>query len=202
VDSFEWNKVFAAVIAGALLIMVLSTVSEGLFPEYHGGTEGFPVEVAEATSTAGAVVEEGPSLAELLAAGDVGKGERAFAACKACHTVDKGGRNATGPNLYGVLGRAIGSVDGFGYSSGLSSHGGNWDFAALDNWLTNPKKMVSDSKMIVRTSKANKRADLIVYLNAQSDNPLPLPEIVAAVEEAAGEAVDAVTEAVEGAGGE
>ena len=185
-DSFEWNKIFAAVISGALLIMVISTISGGLFPEYDGGTTGYPVEVAEA-STAGAVaVEEGPSLAELLVSADVKKGERAFSACKSCHTADEGGRNGTGPNLYNLVGRPVAGDASFGYSSSLAGFGGNWTYETLDTWLTNPKKMVAKTSMSYSgMRKAAKRADLIAYLRSLSAAPLPLPEIIAAeVEEA------------------
>ncbi len=196
-DSFEWNKVFAAVISGALLIMVISTVSGGLFPEYHGGTTGFPVEVAEATANGEAVVEEGPSLAELLAVADVDRGAREFAKCRACHSINEGGKNGTGPNLYGILGKAIASDATFNYSGGLSSHGGNWTYETLDVWLTAPKKMVSDTSMsFAGLRKADKRANLIAYLRTLSNSPLALPDVVAQVEEAADDAVSAVEEII------
>ncbi|UTW55334.1 cytochrome c family protein [Kordiimonas sp. SCSIO 12610] len=192
-DSFEWNKVFAAVISGALLIMVISTVSGGLFPEYHGGTTGFPVEVVEATAGGDAAVEEGPSLAELLAVADVDRGAREFAKCKACHSINEGGKNGTGPNLYGILGKAIASDSTFNYSGGLSSHGGDWTYEALDTWLTAPKKMVADTSMsFAGLRKADKRANLIAYLRTLSNSPLALPEVAAKVEDAVEEAVEAV----------
>lgn len=183
-DSFEWNKIFAAVISGALLIMVISTVSGGLFPEYDGGTSGFPVEVAEASTGGAAAVEEGPSLAELLASADAKKGERAFSACKSCHTADEGGRNGTGPNLYNILGRPVAGDASFGYSSGLAGFGGNWTYETLDTWLANPKKMVAKTSMSYGgMRKAAKRADLIAYLRSLSATPQPLPEAVAAAVE-------------------
>ena len=196
-DSFEWNKVFAAVISGALLIMVISTVSGGLFPEYHGGTSGFPVEVADATAGGDAAVEEGPSLAELLAVADIDRGAREFAKCRACHSINEGGKNGTGPNLYGILGKAIASDSTFNYSSGLTEHGGNWTYETLDVWLTAPKKMVSNTSMsFAGLRKADKRANLIAYLRTLSSNPLALPEVVAKVEDAASDVVAAAEEAV------
>jgi cytochrome c len=177
--------------------MVISTVSGGLFPEYHGGTTGFPVEVAEATANGEAVVEEGPSLAELLAAADIDRGAREFAKCRACHSINEGGKNGTGPNLYGILGKAIASDSTFNYSSGLTDHGGNWTYETLDVWLTAPKKMVSNTSMsFAGLRKADKRANLIAYLRTLSNNPLALPDVVTKVEEAVDDAVSVTEEVV------
>ena len=186
--SLESNKVFAAVLSSALLIMVISMVAESVFHEEQT-KPAFTIEVAS-TDAAEEVVEEGPSLAELLQTADASKGERQFAKCKSCHTVEKGGRDGTGPHLYGILGRDVAASDGFKYSGALSEHGGAWTYELLDEWLASPKKTVPGTSMaFAGIRKEEQRADLIAYLRSFSDNPPALPEVVA-VEEAAEEAVE------------
>ncbi len=189
VDSFEWNKVFAALIGSALLIMVISTISESMFHEEHE-KPAFTIEVAEA-GAAEVVEEEGPSLAELLAGADAGKGERQFAKCKACHTINKGGKDGTGPHLYGVLGRPVASVAGFKYSGDLSAVGGNWTYERLNEWLTNPKSVAKGTSMaFAGIRKDGQRADLIMYLRSMTDEQPELPS-VEEMAEAADEAMPA-----------
>ncbi|WP_286829950.1 MULTISPECIES: c-type cytochrome [Kordiimonas] len=190
--SLESNKVFAAVLSAALLIMVITTVSESVFHEEEA-KPAFTIEVASEEAT-DAVVEEGPSLAELLASADAGKGERQFAKCKACHTIGKDEGNRTGPNLYGVMGRQIGSHAGFNYSGALSGQDGNWTWEIMDQWLKSPKNTFDGTSMaFAGIRKEEQRADLMAYLNSFSDSPLELPA-AEAVEEAAEEAAPEATE--------
>ncbi len=115
-------------------------------------------------------------LAALLAAADPAKGAKVFRKCRACHTVNKGGRNMVGPNLWEVVGRAKATGAGFRYSSPLKRLGGTWTYTDLDGFLTNPKAFVQDTKMRISGIKqAAERADLIAFLRSLSDQPKPLP---------------------------
>lgn len=180
------NAVMAALLSGALIIMGIMTLGDTLFPSHDGGHGGehaalaYTIEVASAEGAAEeAEVEQGPTLAELLVNASAEKGARQFAKCKSCHNVDKGGRNGTGPNLYGILGRSVASAEGFRYSAALSEHGGTWDFAQMDAWLTSPKVAIPGNNMsFAGINKADQRADLIAYLNSNSDTPLALPAVV------------------------
>ena len=196
-DSFEWNKVFAAVIASALLIMVITTISDGLFPQTES-KPAFTIEVASAEPS-GTAVEEvaGPSLAELLANSDVAKGAKQWAKCKACHTVDKGGKHGTGPNLFGIMGRGVGAIDEFKYSALLAESTAVWTYDLMDKWLENPKKIFKGTTMgFGGIRKEKQRADLLAYLASMSDSPLPFPAVEAAAEAVVEEATQAVSEAV------
>lgn len=133
------------------------------------------------------VVEEGAAGAAavpfetLLASADVAKGEATFKKCMACHTITPGGANGIGPNLNGVMGKPVGKhAAGFAYSPDLSGHGGNWDWATMNAWLTNPKKFAAGTKMsFAGLPDGAERANLMAYLNSQGSN-LPLPAAPAA----------------------
>ncbi|MEO6388783.1 MAG: cytochrome c family protein [Croceibacterium sp.] len=148
---------------------------------------------------AGAVEEGGaqaaPDLGTLLAAADPAKGEGVFAKCMSCHTIDQGGVNGIGPNLYGTVGEPIGQgKGGFAFSSALSGVGGNWTYEALDHWLSSPKAMAPGTKMsFAGLSSPEDRANVIAFLKANGGGPdFPTPVAPAAAEtDAAAPAADA-----------
>ena len=129
----------------------------------------------------------GPDLGTLLAASDVAAGEKIFAKCAACHTINSGGANGIGPNLFGVLGTGIGKhAAGFAYSAALSGHGGNWDYANMDAWLKSPRGFADGTKMsFAGLSKAEDRANLMAYLKSMGGGPdFPAPAAPATAEAA------------------
>jgi cytochrome c len=111
----------------------------------------------------------------LLAAADPAKGEATFKKCMSCHTINSGGANGLGPNLYGVVGKPMAAHAGFAFSDALKGMGGKWDWASLNDWLKNPAVYVKGTKMtFAGISGGEERANLIAYMNAQGSN-LPLP---------------------------
>ena len=97
-----------------------------------------------------------------FADGDSSAGTKVFGRCAGCHTTD--GTSRTGPSLQGIVGRKAGSVTGFHYSKALADSGLVWTEPTLDNFLTNPMKMVPGTYMVIGVPSAKDRADLIAYL--------------------------------------
>lgn len=98
--------------------------------------------------------------------GDEAKGERAFKQlCLTCHTVDKGGKSAVGPNLWGFLGRKAGAAEGFAFSDPMKASGIVWDEQTLSEYLKDPKGRIPGNKMVfVGVKRPDQMADLIAYL--------------------------------------
>lgn len=121
----------------------------------------------------------GAEILPALAKADPKKGEASVALCKVCHSFDKGAPSPIGPNLYGVVGRKIASLEGFNYSPALKAKqsDGDWTFEHLDLWLTNPQAFASGTIMAFPgIPDLHTRADVIDFLRTKSDNPMPLPE--------------------------
>ncbi|WP_137178540.1 cytochrome c family protein [Roseomonas sp. AR75] len=109
--------------------------------------------------------------AQNAAAQDAAAGQRVFNQCRACHTIDQGGRNGVGPNLHGVVGRRAASIEGFRYSANmreLAEGGLTWTTENLNRYLTNPKDVVPRGSMaFAGLRQEQQRKDLIAYLEAQ-----------------------------------
>jgi cytochrome c len=178
-DSFEINKIVAAVLMVALLIIGIGKLSDVIFHVEKPKKPGYAVEVEEVTtvsSSTKASVEEKVDIAALMAMGDVTIGEKVFKKCAACHSIVKGGKNNIGPALYNVVGRKTGVVSDYKYSKALASYDKEWTFEELNGYLIKPAKWVKGTKMAFAGLRKEKdRASVIKYLNQNSDNPLPLP---------------------------
>lgn len=154
-------------------------VSSKIFHEERPEKMGYAIEGVEAEGEGGAA--SGPGLNTLLASADVAAGEKVFAKCAACHTVNQGGANGIGPNLYATVGEEIGhGKAGFAFSEALKGKGGTWTFEALDHWLKSPREFAPGTKMtFAGLGNPADRANLIAWLNTQGSN-LPLPAADAA----------------------
>jgi len=152
--------------AGAVDEMqVAATEGEDATPAQEETAAG---EAAAATETETVAAEEPaaaePSFAEMVAAADIAKGEKTFGKCKACHKLEEG-VNATGPSLFGVVGRDVGKAEGFRYSDGMASLGGQWTPERMGEFLTKPKNYVPGTKMsFAGLKKITDRANVIAYL--------------------------------------
>ena len=178
-DSFELNKIIAAILMVALLVIGLGKVADSVFYVKKPKKPGYQVEVesqfASGTSEAADVLEK-IDIAAIMTLGDVTSGEKIFKKCAACHSINKGGKNKIGPALYNVVGRAVGGVDEYKYSKALASYGKDWTFEELNGFLQKPATYLKGTKMSYAGLRKDKdRASIIKYLNKNGDNPKLLP---------------------------
>lgn len=180
----QFNTIAGWVLAGGIVALGSSIVASEVF---HGGrpdTMGYVVPGVVAEGEGG---EEEMPLAQAFTLVTAEDGEEVFRRCMSCHTVNQGGADGLGPNLYGVVGGPHAHRPGFAYSAGLAAMPGNWTFEALDDWLTRPSAYVEGTKMnFAGLSSIEDRAAVILYMNAQGSN-LPLPPPPAAEEVAEGD---------------
>ena len=179
-DSFELNKVIAAILMVALLIIGIGKLSNVIFYVEKPETPGYSIEVEQATvvssETSTQPTEDKIDIAALIAMGDLATGEKVFKKCAACHSIVKGGKNNIGPALYNVVGRKTGAVTDYKYSKALASFEKEWTFEELNGYLTKPAKWIKGTKMAFAGLRKEKdRASVIKYLNQNSDSPVPLP---------------------------
>ena len=177
--SFEINKIVAAILMVALLIIGISKLSNVLFYVEKPKSPGYAVEVEQASvtsETTSVVEEEKIDIAALMALGDISSGEKIFKKCAACHSIVKDGKNKIGPALYNVVGRQVGGVNDYKYSKALAEYGKSWTFEELNGFLLKPAKWIKGTKMAYAGLRKEKdRASIIKYLNENSDSPQPLP---------------------------
>ena len=178
-DSFEINKIVAAILLVGLLIIGIGKISNLIFHVEKPKKPGYVVEVEQKINASVSVettVEEKVDIAALLAMGDIATGEKVFKKCAACHSIVKGGKNNIGPALYNVVNRQVGIVSDYKYSKALSGYGKSWTFEELNGYLIKPAKWIKGTKMAFAGLRKEKdRASVILYLNKNSDKPLPLP---------------------------
>ena len=159
------------------IVALGSTIAAGkYFNDEPPATPGYPIAGVAEAGEGGGGEAAGPPIETLLASADPAKGAEVFKKCTACHTIAKGGPNGTGPNLWGAIGKPHGHVPGFSYSDALKGVAGVWDWNSLNEWLTSPRKYANGTKMtFAGLSKPEDRANVIAYLNQNSDSPLALP---------------------------
>lgn len=169
------NTIAGWVLAAAIVALGTSIVTGEAYHQERPEKMGYVVKGVEAAPGEAAPVVH--PVAFYLAQADAAKGADVFKKCQACHNADKGGPNALGPNLWGVIGGPIGEGrNGFAFSDALKSKGGDWDFAKLNEWLTSPKAFAPGTKMtFAGLSDPQDRANVIAFLDKQTDNPVPLP---------------------------
>ena len=183
-SSDLFNTAAGWVLFAAGLGLGLSIVAGKFF---HGSdpqrpeTLGYVIEGAE--EAGGEVAEMTMDEALNMEGVDISAGERVFAKCVACHTIDAGGANGTGPNLHGIMGANVGAVSGYTYSTAMTSFGGQWGWNEMSDWLANPRSYMDGTKMgFAGLSKIEDRAAVALYMNANGSD-LPVPEYVAVAAE-------------------
>jgi cytochrome c len=180
---FEANKVVAALLTAGVAALASGFIADLVFKDHEPVEHAYQIAAVGAdTASTGektaAPAEPQVPLATLLASADPAAGEKIANKCKACHTLDEGGANRVGPNLYGVVGRKIASHEGFSYDDALKAKSSEtWTYENLNAFLTSPKDWAPGTKMTFAGIKGAKdRASLLAYLRQQNANPPPLPQ--------------------------
>ncbi len=173
-----FNTISMSVLLVAAGTLGVNILSGELFKAEKPEKPGFAVAVADAPAAAGAAKEVKKTVAEVMANANAEKGAQVFKQCATCHTIDKGGANKVGPNLYGVVNRNHAAHEGFNYSAGMKAKAGDkWTFDALNDFIMNPKAAVPGTAMsFAGLKKDSDRGDLLAYLREQADTKADLPK--------------------------
>ena len=174
-NSFEIQKILSAILITVLIVFGISKVSNLIFDNSKNEVVSYKVDAPEG-NTKSLNSETSVDLSALFALADFDHGKKVFKKCAACHSVKKDGKNKTGVKLYGVVNRTVGGVSDYKYSKALKTYKKEWTFEELNGFLIKPAKWIKGNKMGFAGLKDDKdRASVILYLNQNSDNPLPLP---------------------------
>ena len=174
------NKIIVSIVLAVILVLGINKITDAIYyvekpkkPAYQVEIENF---VAKTTaSEENSLGGDDENIMALFASTNVTEGAKIFKKCAACHSIAQGGANKIGPSLWGVLGRKAGSVSDYKYSKAMLAHGNAWSFDEMNNFLIKPKDWVKGTKMSFAGLKnANERAAVILYMNENTENPLPL----------------------------
>ena len=177
-NSFEINKFLGALLGTCMVLLVVRITSGALFSVPAPAKPGYEIAVKEEQPAGkeAAPAQAAQPIEALLATASVEHGAQIAKQCTICHNLQEGQGPKVGPDLYGVVGRALASVPSFKYSAALKAKGGTWTFDALNKWLTDPRADVPGTAMtFAGIANEKQRADVIAYLNTLSPHPLPLP---------------------------
>tara|TARA_B100000242_G_scaffold266290_1_gene215007 strand:+ start:17 stop:556 length:540 start_codon:yes stop_codon:yes gene_type:complete len=178
-DSFEINKIIAAVLLVALIVIGLGKISDMAFHVKKPEKSAYKVDIQENdlnTNSEKEVIIEKVDISALLALGDLAHGEKVFKKCAACHLINKGGENKIGPALYGIIGRKVAAKEDYKYSKAMAAYDKFWTFEEMNGYLKKPQRYIKGTKMAFAGLRKEKdRASVILYLNQNSDDPIPLP---------------------------
>ena len=173
------NKIVTSIILAFILIIGINKLSDVVY--YVDKPEKSAYQVETVVVDAGTTEEkdssslETGSIVALFASTSAAEGEKVFKKCAACHSISQGGANKIGPALWGVIGRKAGAVPDYKYSKAMISHAKPWSFEEMNGFLIKPKDWVKGTKMSFAGLKNDKdRAAVILYMNENTDNPLPL----------------------------
>jgi cytochrome c len=177
-DTFQLNKIAGAVLGTLTVLLGVNVIVQEVFTQKTPEKPGYEVAVKEPEAAGGGAGGAPAGVEALLASADPAKGESVAKRCGACHGFEKGGPAKAGPNLYGIMGAKHAHQEGFGYSEAMKKTADQvWDFANMDKWLENPKGYIQGTSMSFAGIKApEERANLLAYLNKNSDKPLELPK--------------------------
>ena len=179
-DRFEINKIIAAIILTVVVVLGINKLADVVYNVKSTDSVSYKVaavnEAKEISKNDSTKSKSAIDIKTFLALGNADHGKTKFKQCAACHSITKDGGNKIGPALWGIIGKKAGSMSDYKYSKGMSGLAKTWNFETINSFLIKPKDYVKGTKMAYAGLKKEKdRASIIIYLNQQSDSPLPLP---------------------------
>ena len=185
-SGLEVNKIIAAIIV-ALLVFVLISYAGDLIvkiDQEKNQETAYKIEIPEINSENSESAKSSQEntylniepISDILMNASIEKGEKIYKKCGSCHNYKKDSANKIGPNLWNIVNRPKANIKGFAYSKTLAEFGGKWTYEDLSNFLYKPKDYIVGTKMnFSGLKKVEDRANLVLFLREQSDNPAPLP---------------------------
>ena len=174
------NKIIVSIVFAIILVIGINKVTDVIFyvekPEKSAYQVATVTTVASTTSAeTGSVSSDSGNIMALFASTSATDGAKIFKKCAACHSIAEGSGNKIGPALWGVLGRPAGSIPDYKYSKAVAAYGKNWSFEEMNGFLIKPKNWIQGTKMsFAGLKKAKERAAVILYMNENTNSPLPL----------------------------
>jgi len=171
------NKIIVSIVFAIILVVGINKIADVIFYVEKPEKSAYQVEsVTTVASTASAEASsETGNIMAVFASTSAAEGAKVFKKCAACHSIAEGGKNKIGPALWGVLGRQAGSLPDYKYSKAMVAHGKKWSFEEMNGFLLKPKDWIKGTKMSYSGLKNEKeRAAVILYMNQNTNNPLPL----------------------------
>ncbi len=172
------NKILVSIIFTLILVLGINKITNIIYHVEKPETPAFQINVTTVASSEtqkGSDSSQDGDIMALFASVSAAEGAKIFSKCKACHSIAKGGDNKIGPALWNVLGRQAGSIENYKYSKAMAAYGKIWSFEEMNSFLIKPKDWIKGTKMSFAGLKnAKDRAALILYMNENADNPLPL----------------------------
>ena len=172
------NKILVSIVFAVILVLGINKITDAIYHNPAPQTSAYQVNVTTVASNETQTSSESSQTEDIMAlfaSTSAADGEKVFKKCVSCHSIAKEGKNKIGPKLFGILGRQAGSISDYKYSKAMASHGKTWSFDEMNNFLIKPKDWIKRTKMsFAGLKKAKDRAAVILYMNENTNNPLPL----------------------------
>ena len=171
------NKIIVSFVLAIILVLGINKIADVIFfvkkPEKSAYQVASVNNVDSSTSVETSLEKE--NIMAIFASTNSAEGAKIFKKCAACHSITEGGANKIGPALWGILGRTAGSLPDYKYSKAMAAYSKNWSFEEMNGFLLKPKEWIKGTKMsFAGLKKAKDRAAVILYMNENTNSPLPL----------------------------